>query len=211
MSTVTTQLNTGSTALTVSEGGTGVATMTTAYCPVISGTTATGSLQVASTGIGTSGFILTSTGSSSLPTFQAPVIKTVSVTLTNTQFNGVFATPFEIVAAPAAGNMVVITAWQMFYVYGGTNAFTGGGTVVLQWGTTANGAGTNVMNTMPGTNFTGFAKSMSTQTAVSRSALSKASFDGLSVCLSNQSAAFTTGTNNSIICVVAYYLTATGL
>ncbi len=55
----------------VAGGGTGVATMTTAYAPVCAGTTATGALQVASTGLSTSGYVLTSTGSSSLPSFQA--------------------------------------------------------------------------------------------------------------------------------------------
>lgn len=56
--------------ITVPYGGTGVATMTTAYAPVCAGTTATGNLQVASTGLSTSGYVLTSTGASSLPTFQ---------------------------------------------------------------------------------------------------------------------------------------------
>ena len=57
--------------LIVGNGGTGVATMTTAYAPVCAGTTATGALQVASTGLSTSGYVLTSNGSSSLPSFQA--------------------------------------------------------------------------------------------------------------------------------------------
>ena len=64
----------------VAGGGTGVATMTTAYAPVCAGTTATGALQVASTGLSTSGYILTSTGSSSLPSFQAPAASSISVT-----------------------------------------------------------------------------------------------------------------------------------
>ena len=55
----------------VALGGTGDTTLTTAYAPVCAGTTATGALQVASTGLSTSGYVLTSTGSSSLPTFQA--------------------------------------------------------------------------------------------------------------------------------------------
>ena len=71
---VTTQLNTGTTPLIVSEGGTGVATNTTAYAPLAAGTTATGALQVCSTGLATSGFVLTSTGSSSLPSFQAVAV-----------------------------------------------------------------------------------------------------------------------------------------
>ncbi len=61
----------GLTTVPVTAGGTGVATMTTAYAPVAAGTTATGALQVCSTGLSTSGFVLTSTGASSLPTFQA--------------------------------------------------------------------------------------------------------------------------------------------
>lgn len=60
-----------STAIPVTNGGTGLTTMTTAYAPVISGTTATGNLQVASTGLATSGFVLTSNGSSAVPSFQA--------------------------------------------------------------------------------------------------------------------------------------------
>jgi hypothetical protein len=54
----------------VAGGGTGVTTMTTAYAPVCSGTTATGALQVASTGLATSGYVLTSNGVAALPSFQ---------------------------------------------------------------------------------------------------------------------------------------------
>lgn len=53
----------------VSYGGTG-ANSYTAYAPVIAGTTSTGSLQSASTGLSTSGFVLTSNGDSALPSFQ---------------------------------------------------------------------------------------------------------------------------------------------
>jgi hypothetical protein len=57
--------------LTVAGGGTGVTTLTTAYAPVCAGTTATGAVQVASTGLSTSGYVLTSNGASALPSFQA--------------------------------------------------------------------------------------------------------------------------------------------
>lgn len=56
--------------VTVSQGGTGDASVT-AYAPICGGTTTTGTLQSATTGISNSGYVLTSTGSSSLPTFQA--------------------------------------------------------------------------------------------------------------------------------------------
>lgn len=54
----------------VAKGGTGIAT-TTAYAPICGGTTATGAMQAASTGLSTSGYVLTSNGASALPSFQA--------------------------------------------------------------------------------------------------------------------------------------------
>ena len=55
---------------TVANGGSGRASGTTAYAPICVGTTATGAQQTASTGLSSSGYVLTSTGASSLPTFQ---------------------------------------------------------------------------------------------------------------------------------------------
>lgn len=54
----------------VVEGGTGIQSATV-YAPICGGTSTTGAFQSAATGIGTSGFVLTSTGASSLPTWQA--------------------------------------------------------------------------------------------------------------------------------------------
>jgi hypothetical protein len=54
--------------LPVDNGGTGVATLTTAYGVLAAGTTATGSLQ--NIGTGTSAQLLTSNGTGALPTFQ---------------------------------------------------------------------------------------------------------------------------------------------
>jgi len=54
----------------VIEGGTGIQSATT-YAPIVGGTTSTGAFQSAGTGISNSGYVLTSTGSSSLPTWQA--------------------------------------------------------------------------------------------------------------------------------------------
>lgn len=63
-------LATGFTAVTVPLGGTGLTTATTAYAPIISGTTATSSFQVASTGLSTAGSVLTSNGSSAVPSWK---------------------------------------------------------------------------------------------------------------------------------------------
>lgn len=57
--------------LPVPEGGTGIITGTTAYAPIFAGTTATGAFQTSATGMSNAGWVLTSTGSASLPTWQA--------------------------------------------------------------------------------------------------------------------------------------------
>ena len=69
--------------VTVSQGGTGDASVT-AYAPICGGTSTTGSLQSATAGISNSGYVLTSTGSSSLPTFQAPVGGAINLIQTKT-------------------------------------------------------------------------------------------------------------------------------
>ena len=56
--------------LSVIQGGT-KNTSFTAYAPIVGGTTTTGAFQSADTAIGNSGFVLTSTGASSIPTWQA--------------------------------------------------------------------------------------------------------------------------------------------
>lgn len=62
---------TNATGLPVAGGGTGAASFT-AFAPVIGGTTSTAALQSASSGMSTSGNVLTSTGSGSAPTWQTP-------------------------------------------------------------------------------------------------------------------------------------------
>lgn len=57
-------------AVTVAQGGTGLQTLT-AYAVLTGGTTSTGNLQQVS-GLGSSGFVLTSNGAAALPTWQAP-------------------------------------------------------------------------------------------------------------------------------------------
>lgn len=120
--------------LPVINGGTSVTTMTTAYAPVCAGTTATGALQVASTGLSTSGFVLTSTGASTLPTFQAGGTKT---------FDGDNGT------GSATGNPITIYTNHA----SGTPLFNASGSTVLLSFSDANGntaIGTNAGNSSSG-------------------------------------------------------------
>src|SRR5579872_6627711 len=121
--TSNTSLNTSTVPIPVTSGGTGLATMTTAYAPVIAGTTATGNLQVASTGQSNSGYVLTSTGSSSLPTWQAvpggsSIFTQVSVAVTPTQMlNNVGVDGVLLVAAQGANTMIVPVSVVYEYKY----------------------------------------------------------------------------------------------
>ena len=98
--------------LIVGNGGTGVATMTTAYAPVCAGTTATGNLQVASTGLSTSGYVLTSNGNAALPSFQASpgstafdsiVVQTFTSSGTYTPTSGMKYCTIEVVGGGGGG------------------------------------------------------------------------------------------------------------
>ncbi len=70
----------------VTIGGTAASSFV-AYAPVCGGTTSTGAWQSASTGIANIGYVLTSTGSSSLPTFQASPTSSVVLLYTATASN----------------------------------------------------------------------------------------------------------------------------
>jgi hypothetical protein len=103
----------------VGYGGTGD-TSFTVYAPIIGGTTATGALQSASSGMGNSGYVLTSTGSSSAPTWQATSSAAPSTF-------GTRASPLSITAANGlvGGTNVSTTALiQVSFIQGSGGAVT---------------------------------------------------------------------------------------
>lgn len=108
-------------------GGTGADTFT-AYAPIMAGTTSTGVFQQATTGFSTSGFVLTSTGSSSLPTWQAAAGGTSSLSWT---------TNATTTIAMTAGNGYITTATSAIAVSLPTSA-AGVGTAL---GISVNGSG----------------------------------------------------------------------
>lgn len=109
----------------VSYGGTGKTSLT-AYAPVCGGTTATGALQQATTGFGSAGTVLTSNGSSALPSWQSVSSGGVQVNMQTFTSSGTY-TPtagmvyciIEVVGGGGGGGGGGST--------GGTNSATGGG------------------------------------------------------------------------------------
>jgi hypothetical protein len=127
LGTVTTGTWHGST-ITVPFGGTGD-TSFTAFAPICGGVTNTSVLKSADTGIATAGFVLTSTGSSSLPTWQvAPgngASQYIRIPLTGNQFIGVGG-PVMLLPAPGAGLTYIVTAWAIEVAGGYFQAGIGG-------------------------------------------------------------------------------------
>ena len=132
MSTVTTQLNSGSSGISVPEGGTGIIT-TTPYAPLCAGTTATGNLQQVTTGLSNASYYLTSNGSSAVPSFQSQNISFLTMTLTASQINGMFSSPVQILPAQGAHTLIVVYFMKFEYIFN-TTAFSGGGIIYLGYG-----------------------------------------------------------------------------
>lgn len=122
--------------LVVAHGGTGI-TSATAYAPIVAGTTSTGAFQVASTGQSNTGYILTSTGASSVPTWQANTgagsglifiqYNTVSST-TNTTFTSNISTTYDnyYIEVTAVYNSATANFLLQFSTNGGSTWITSG-------------------------------------------------------------------------------------
>ena len=84
--------------LGVANGGTGDASVT-AYAPIAGGTTTTGAFQSLSSGMSNTGYVLTSTGTSSVPTWQAVTPSFSGLT----QYGSMYASSTSAIASTAAG------------------------------------------------------------------------------------------------------------
>jgi len=121
LGTVTTGTWNAST-ITVPFGGTS-ATSFTAFAPVCGGVAPTAALQSAATGISNVGYVLTSTGPSSLPEWkQAPgggASQYARIPLTASEFTGAGTSPVQVLPAPGPGMIYIITAWAIEVAGGG--------------------------------------------------------------------------------------------
>jgi hypothetical protein len=168
----------------VAGGGTG-ATSFIANAPICGGTTPTGTLQSAATGLGTSGFVLTSIGTGAVPSFQA-----ASITINGN-------------TGSASGSAITITTGASRV--NGTAAFTGSGTTITQTfdGPNGNlGIGTNcliavssgILNTGVGSRCLEHNTTASANTAVGYAALFNTTESGFNIAMGqNALSALTTG------------------
>ena len=138
---------------------------------------------------------------------DATVIQTASVALTAAQFNGMYATPVQLVAAQGANTLIVVNQIQILMTYGSA-AFAAGGVVAAQYDSTANGAGVIASTTIAAASFqatasTGFNMNPGVVAETFSTCVNKGLF------LSNVSGAFTTGTGSSFVVKVWYSVVAT--
>jgi hypothetical protein len=129
-------------------------------------------------------------------------------TISAAQWNGMYAAPKEIIAAPAAGELIIVDQAMLVVDYGGA-AFAAGGVFGLQYDTTANGAGTAASATAAAAVAQWAADSTlllagACPTSAATTTVAK------SICMSNLTAAFTTGTS-VVDCHIWYRIVPAGL
>lgn len=129
-----------------------------------------------------------------------------SVAVTAAQFNGMYAAPKLLVAAPGANRLIVVDRMEMVMTYGSAN-FAAGGVVAAQYDATVNGAGVKATNTEAAADFfaaasTTFVFNGATAVAPFTTTVNKGLY------LSNATGAFTTG-DSTFVVKVHYRVIAT--
>jgi hypothetical protein len=169
--------------------------------------TATGNLLNKSSAAFVSGNLIAASGTTGLTVdsgFAASSLpQFVSVTMTAAQWNAMYATPFLLIAAPGAGNMIIVNRMEAIMTYG-TTAYAAGGVVAAQYGATAHGAGPAATNTEAAADFFATASTTFLFNGVSGNTVGAVPFSTSSntgIYLSNATGAFTTGDSTWTIMV----------
>ncbi len=127
-----------------------------------------------------------------------------TVNMTLAQFLGMYATPFQILAAPAAATMHIVHSCAI-NMHFGSAALVGGGAVGLQYGNTAHLADPPASSTEAATDFTGAAAStMFRFNGGLSTGVATADAVATAVFISNDTAAFTVGTGATFTVDVWY-------
>lgn len=132
------------------------------------------------------------------------VLQHARVTLTAAQWNGMYATPVQLLAAPGANKINVIEQIDLGMTFVAA-AYAAGGVVGAQYGNTVHGAGAAASSTEAAADFQAGASTMFRLGSGLGTGAPFASAVNAAIYLSNQTAAFTTGDGTWIVDV--YYRT----
>lgn len=118
------------------------------------------------------------------------------VAVSAAEFNGMYAAPKLLIAAPGADKMIIVDRMELVMTYGAAD-FAAGGVVAAQYDSTANGAGVKATNTEAAADFFASASTVFPfNGAVVLAPFSTAANKGLY--LSNETGAFTTGDSDFV-------------
>lgn len=128
-------------------------------------------------------------------------INTAHVNITANDIKAMYATPFLLLPAPSQGRTIFIDSIVWDFTYGGAQ-FAGGGAIAAQYGNIAHGAGVIATTTIPAATLNALtANQVLTQGANTNIVASPLAMSNTAIYLSNQTAAFTTGTSNALLTV----------
>ena len=150
----------------------------------------------------TSGNLMTSDGTNW--TSANPTVYSATLNLTNAQIKSLFTVPITIVPTPGAGRVITVFSITTKFIYGGTNAFSGGGALNIRYTGTAGQSINAAIMTSALINGTASVYSQTLNTAISGAAI--ATMENALVCIHNLTAAFTgNAANNNLINVRILY------
>lgn len=123
-----------------------------------------------------------------------------TVALTAANLIAMYTTPVVLIAAPGAGKTIVVTKLA-FTIVRSSTAFTGGGAAIIQYDSTANGAGTQALDsTLASTVITGSAgTTVSLRRGAIISDLASTSIYNKGLYISNATAVFAAGTGTATV------------
>lgn len=137
-----------------------------------------------------------------------------SVAITAAEFNGMYAAPKLLIAAPGANKLIVVDRMELVMTFVSA-AYAAGGVVAAQWDSTINGGGQHATNTEAAADF--FAAASSAFLFVGNSGNAATTDGGLvplaanvnkGLYLSNKTGAFTTG-DGTWVAKIHYRIIAT--
>lgn len=136
--------------------------------------------------------------------FNNQAIITKTVTLSQTDVQGAAASPVSLIGAPGAGETILVVNAAVYTNFQ-TTAFAGGGTAIIQYGNTIDGAGTNALAaTIPSTEITASASQIYALNGNTGNALTGITNEG--IFFSNQTDAFTGGSAASTVVITLQYM-----
>lgn len=140
---------------------------------------------------------------SGIITLQPVGLLTDTTILTQSQIQGMYATPQLLIPAAGAGTVIQVLN-AMIYTNFQSSAFQNGGSVLAQYGNTAHGAGTNSLAaTINPAEITASSSQVFTVNGNTGNALTGISNAG--IYLSNQTGAFTNGSAASTVTITLIY------